>query len=41
VLAGFWLVVPAARNSVAFTTVLFGSGIALVVTLLLAARINR
>ena len=41
VLAGFWLIVPAARNSVAFTAVLFGSGIALVITLLLAARINR
>jgi archaellum biogenesis protein FlaJ (TadC family) len=41
VLAGFWLVVPAARDSTAFTAALFGSGIALVVTLLLASRINR
>lgn len=41
VLAGFWLVVPAARASTLFTTVLFGSGIALVATLLLAARTNR
>ena len=41
VLAGFWLIVPAARNSVAFTAVLFGSGIALVITLLAAYRVNR
>jgi hypothetical protein len=41
VLAGFWLIVPAARNSLAFTAILFGSGIALVATLLLASRINR
>jgi hypothetical protein len=41
VLAGFWLVVPAARNSTAFTAILFGSGIALVITLLAASRINR
>lgn len=41
VLAGFWLVVPAARASTLFTAFLFGSGIALVVTLLLAARINH
>ncbi len=41
VLAGFWLVVPAARSSVAFTAILFGSGIALVITLLAAYRVNR
>ena len=41
VLAGFWLVVPAARSSVAFTAVLFGFGIALVITLLAAYRVNR
>jgi hypothetical protein len=41
VLAGFWLVVPAARASTLFTAILFGSGIALVLTLLLASRINR
>lgn len=41
VLAGFWLVVPAARSSPAFTAALFGCGIALVVTLLAASRINR
>lgn len=41
VLAGFWLVVPAARTSTLFTTVLFGSGIALVATLLVASRINH
>jgi hypothetical protein len=41
VLAGFWLIVPAARNSLAFTAILFGSGIALVVTLLVASRVNR
>lgn len=41
VLAGFWLVVPAARTSTAFTAALFGSGIALVVTLLAASRVNR
>ena len=41
VLAGFWLIVPAARNSVAFTAVLFGFGIALVITLLAAYRVNR
>lgn len=41
VLAGFWLVVPAARASTAFTAILFGSGIALVITLLAGSRINR
>lgn len=41
VLAGFWLIVPAARASALFTAILFGSGIALVVTLLLASRISR
>lgn len=41
VLAGFWLVIPAARTSIAFTAALFGSGIALVVTLLAASRVNR
>jgi hypothetical protein len=41
VLAGFWLVVPAARGSILYTALLFGFGIALVVTLLLAARVNR
>ena len=38
VLAGFWLIVPQARGSTLYTATLFGSGIALVVTLLLAAR---
>ena len=41
VLAGFWLIVPAARASTLFTAFLFGSGIALVVTLLIASRISR
>jgi hypothetical protein len=41
VLAGFWLVVPAARASTLFTAILFGAGIALVATLLLASRINH
>ncbi len=41
VLAGFWLVVPAARNSPAFSAALFGSGVALVITLLVGARVNR
>jgi hypothetical protein len=41
VLAGFWLIVPAARVSTLFTAILFGSGIALVVTLLIGARVNR
>jgi hypothetical protein len=41
VLAGFWLVVPAARASILFTAILFGAGIALVVTLLIASRINH
>jgi hypothetical protein len=41
VLAGFWLVVPAARNSTAFSAALFGSGIALVITLIAGARVNR
>jgi len=41
VLAGFWLVVPAARTSTLFTALLFGSGIALVVTLLIGSRVNR
>lgn len=41
VLAGFWLVVPAARASTLFTAFLFGSGIALVITLLAGSRINR
>jgi hypothetical protein len=41
VLAGFWLVVPAARSSTAFTAALFGSGIALVITLIAGARVNR
>jgi len=41
VLAGFWLIVPAARASTAFTAALFGSGIALVVTLLVGAKVNH
>lgn len=41
VLAGFWLVVPAARASILFTAILFGAGIALVVTLLVGARVSR
>ena len=41
VLAGFWLVAPAARASMLYTAFLFGSGIALVITLLLASRISR
>lgn len=41
VLAGFWLVVPAARTSTLFTALLFGSGIALVVTLLIGSRVTR
>jgi archaellum biogenesis protein FlaJ (TadC family) len=41
VLAGFWLVVPAARSSTAFTAALYGSGIALVITLIAGARVNR
>jgi hypothetical protein len=41
VLAGFWLIVPAARASLLFTSALFGSGIVLVITLLIASRINR
>lgn len=41
VLAGFWLIVPAARASILFTAFLFGAGIALVATLLLASRINH
>ncbi|MER2598888.1 MAG: hypothetical protein ABTQ73_05165 [Caldilineales bacterium] len=38
VLAGFWLIVAQARSSTAYTATLFGSGIALVATLLLAWR---
>lgn len=38
VLAGFWLIVPQARGSTFYTATLFGSGIALVITLLLAWR---
>ena len=41
VLAGFWILVPAARSSLAFTAILFGSGFALVVTLLAGWWINR
>jgi hypothetical protein len=41
VLAGFWLIVPAARASTLFTALLFGSGIALIITLLAAYRVNR
>ena len=41
VLAGFWLIVPQARGSVFYTATLFGSGIALVVALLLAWRRAR
>jgi hypothetical protein len=41
VLAGFWLVVPAARASVTFGALLFGSGIALVIALLIGFRVNR
>ncbi|MFZ2359289.1 MAG: hypothetical protein WA040_08080 [Anaerolineae bacterium] len=41
VLAGFWLVVPAARASTLFAALLFGSGAALVITLLAGYRINR
>lgn len=40
VLAGFWLVVPAARASVTFGALLFGSGIALVIALLIGFRVN-
>lgn len=41
VLAGFWLVVPAARSSTLFAAALFGAGAALVITLLVGYRINR
>ncbi len=41
VLAGFWILVPAARSSLTFTAILFGSGIALVVTLLAGWWIHR
>ena len=41
VLAGFWILVPAARSSLTFTAILFGSGIALVVTLLAGWYIHR
>lgn len=41
VLAGFWLVVPAARASMLFTAFLFGAGIALVIVLLIGARVNK
>jgi hypothetical protein len=41
VLAGFWILVPAARSSLTFTAILFGSGIALVATLLAGWWINR
>jgi hypothetical protein len=41
VLAGFWLLVPAARASLVFTGALFGSGVALVATLLAGWWINR
>jgi hypothetical protein len=41
VLAGFWLLVPAARSSLLFTGALFGSGIGLVAVLLLGWWISR
>lgn len=41
VLAGFWLVVPAARASAIFGALLFGSGAALVIALLIGFRVNR
>ena len=41
VLAGFWLIVPSARESLVFTAALFGSGLALVATLLAGWWINR
>lgn len=41
VLAGFWILVPAARASLLFTGALFGSGLALVATLLAGWWINR
>lgn len=41
VLAGFWLLVPAARASLVFAGALFGSGIGLVVVLLAGWWVNR
>lgn len=41
VLAGFWLIVPTARGSLFYASVLAGSALALVVTLLIGWRINR
>lgn len=41
VLAGFWLLAPAARQSLLCTGVLFGSAMALVVVALIGYRVNR